>query len=348
MAMKVAVAGATGYAGGEVLRLLQDHPDLDAGALCAGTSRGELGAYHPHLRSLADRQVQPTDPHVLADSDVAVLGLPHGASAQVTAEIEAINPDCLIVDLGADHRLESARDWEAFYGTPASEPWSYGMPELLRACGPGQREILSGASRIAAPGCNASAVTFASQPAIAAGISEGRGIVAGLAVGYSGAGKAMKPHLMASEAFASALPYGVGGTHRHIPEIVQNLRAAGGGIATLSFTPVLVPMARGILATVSLPAKPGTTAEDVTAAYRDAYAGEPFVRWSDAVPATSAVTGANTALVHATLDRDGERITAICAIDNLVKGTAGAAIQSLNLALGLPEVTGLNVNGVAP
>ena len=348
MAIKVSVAGATGYAGGEVLRLLQGHGELTVGALCAGTSRGVLGQYHPHLRSLADREVQPTEPAILADSDVAILGLPHGASAEVTAAIEAINPECLIVDLGADHRLESARDWEDFYGTAASDPWSYGMPELIRAQGPSQRDILGKSTRIAAPGCNASAVTFAAQPAVAAGIAEAQGIVAVLAVGYSGAGKAMKPHLMASEAFSSALPYGVGGTHRHIPEIAQNLRAAGGTITTLSFTPVLVPMARGILATVSLPAKPGITAGDVEAAYRDAYAGEEFVLWSDSVPATASVTGANTALVHATADRNGERITAICAIDNLVKGTAGAALQSLNLALGLPEGLGLNVNGVAP
>lgn len=348
MAIKVSVAGATGYAGGEVLRLLLDHPEFEVDALCAGTSRGALGIYHPHLRRLSDREVQPTDPAVLANSDVAILGLPHGTSAEVTAAIEAMNPDCVIVDLGADHRLESAADWEAFYGSEASEAWTYGMPELIRAEGLSQRELLSQTKRIAAPGCNASAVTFAAQPALAAGIAESTGIVAALAVGYSGAGKAMKPYLMASEAFGSALPYGVGGTHRHIPEIAQNLRVAGGSVSTLSFTPVLVPMSRGILATVSIPMVSGVTADDVTAAYADAYAHESFVLNVPQVPATASVTGANTALVYATLDRNAERLTAICAIDNLVKGTAGAALQSLNLALGLPENLGLNVNGVAP
>ncbi len=346
--IKVSVAGATGYAGGEVLRLLLGHPELEVGALCAGSSRGSLGQYHPHLRGLADREVQETDPAVLADSDVAVIGLPHGTSAEVTAAIEAINPDCIIVDLGADHRLESVEDWEAFYGSAASEPWAYGMPELMRAQGPTQREVLAHSRHIAAPGCNASAVTFAAQPAIAAGIVQSEGIVAVLAVGYSGAGKTMKPHLVASEAFGSALPYGVGGAHRHIPEIAQNLRTAGGAVSTLSFTPILVPMSRGILATVSLPVVPGTTATDVAAAYEDAYANNKFVLNVDQVPATASVTGANTALVHATLDRNGQRITAICAIDNLMKGTAGAAIQSLNIALDLPEELGLNVNGVAP
>lgn len=346
--MKVSVAGATGYAGGEVLRLLINHPEFEIGSLCAGSSRGVLGQYHPHLRALANREVEATDPVALADSDVAVLGLPHGTSAEITSAIEAINPECVIVDLGADHRLESSRDWEAFYGSPASQPWAYGMPELIRTEGPTQREILAQSTHIAAPGCNASAVTLAAQPAVAADLVQPEGIVAVLAVGYSGAGKALKPHLMASEAFGSALPYSAGGTHRHIPEITQNLRAAGGKVTTLSFTPVLVPMARGILATVSLPVIQGTTADEVALAYEDAYASEEFVIDVDQVPSTASVTGANTALVHAVLDRDQQRITAICAIDNLMKGTAGAAIQSLNIALGFPEGLALNVNGVAP
>lgn len=346
--IKVSVAGATGYAGGEILRLIVDHPELEAAALCAGTSRGPLGQYQPHLRTLANHEVQATDPTVLADSDVAILGLPHGTSSKVTEAIEAINPECLVIDLGADHRLESPSDWEAFYGGPASDAWAYGMPELIRSSGPTQRQLLAKASQIAAPGCNASAVTFAAQPAIAAGIAASEGIVATLAVGYSGAGKAAKPHLMASEALGNAAPYGIAGRHRHIPEIAQNLRAAGGAVTTLSFTPILVPMSRGILASVSLPARPGTTAADVTEAYRSAYEGESFVIATSQIPQTAWTTGANTALVHAELDRDHQRITAICALDNLVKGTAGAAIQSLNIALGLPETLGLTTNGVAP
>lgn len=351
MSWTVAVAGATGYAGGEVLRLLAAHPELEPIALCAGSSRGTLGEHQPHLAAYADMELSPTDPAILASADVAVLGLPHGASAEVTAAIVDINPEAIIIDLGADHRLENGDDWRAFYGSEPAQPWAYGMPELIRAAGPSQRDILAQATRIAAPGCNASAVTFAAQPAIACGLTPTdatTGIVAALAVGYSGAGKAMKPHLMASEAFGSAAPYAVGGTHRHIPEIAQNLRAAGGATRTLSFTPVLVPMSRGILATVSIPAAPGITEADVRQAYAEAYAAEPFVRTVATPPVSATVTGANSALVWAGLDRDGERITAICAIDNLVKGTAGAALQSLNLALGLPEVTGLTTNGVAP
>lgn len=349
MQMKtVAVAGATGYAGGEILRLLLDHPELEIGALCAGSSRGPLEHYHPHLRELREQQVQETDPALLAEADIVVLGLPHGTSGEVASAVERINPECVIVDLGADHRLESATDWVTFYGSPANDPWVYGMPELVRAMGPSQRHRLARARRIAAPGCNASAVTFAAQPAVAAGLSDGTGIVSTLAVGYSGAGKAMKPHLMASEAFGNAVPYSVGGSHRHIPEIAQNLRAAGSHTRTLSLTPVLVPMSRGILATVSLPVLPGVTAKAVKEAYTGAYAGEDFVTFTDQVPQTASVTGSNCALIHAALDRDGQRITAICALDNLVKGTAGAAIQSLNLALGLPENLGLEMNGVAP
>lgn len=343
----VSVAGASGYAGGEALRLILAHPDLEIGALAAHSSRGPIGDYQPHLLPIADRELVELDPARLADSDVVILGLPHGASGEITAQILDINPDVRMVDLGADHRLENADDWESFYGSGWSEPWAYAMPELMRT-GMSQRDILASSTLIASPGCNASAVTFAAQPAISSGIASGTGIVASLAVGYSGAGKAMKSHLMASEAIGSLMPYAVGGTHRHIPEIVQNLRHAGGTLNSLSFTPVLAPVVRGIIATVSIRVHPGTNSSDVTEAYRSSYEGEPFVRWSETPPTTGVVTGSNAALVHAVLDRDGERLTAICTIDNLVKGTAGAAIQSLNLSLGLPETVGLTSNGVAP
>lgn len=344
---KVSVAGASGYAGGEALRLLLSHPELEIGALAAHSSRGPIGQHQPHLVPIGDRELVPLDAEILADSDVVILGLPHGASGALTAKIHDINPAVRMVDLGADHRLENEADWNAYYGEGWSEPWAYAMPELMRT-GTTQREILADSSLIAAPGCNASAVTFAAQPAVQSGIATGEDIVSVLAVGYSGAGKAMKQHLMASEALGNLLPYAVGGTHRHIPEIVQNLRHAGGTLSGLSFTPVLAPLVRGIIATVSIPVKAGTTAADVTDAYRSAYEPEPFVRWSDTAPNTAVVSGANTALVNAVLDRDGERLTAICTLDNLVKGTAGAAIQSLNLSLGLPEEMGLSTIGVAP
>ncbi|MDQ2624899.1 MAG: N-acetyl-gamma-glutamyl-phosphate reductase, partial [Actinomycetota bacterium] len=264
-----------------------------------------------------------------------------------------LGPETLVVDLAADHRLTHAAAWEAFYGSPHAGAWPYGMPELLHAGeqrATAQRSALAGAKRIAVPGCNVTAVTLALQPGITHGVVDPDDVVATLAVGYSGAGKSLKPHLLASEGLGSAQPYGVGGTHRHIPEIEQNFAVAGAARTRLSFTPVLVPMSRGILATVSAPLVEGATAATVREAWRAAYDGEVFVHllpegeW----PTTAATTGANTALVQVGVDERAGRVVAICALDNLVKGTAGAAVQSLNLTLGLPESLGLPLEGVAP
>ena len=357
--IRVAVAGASGYAGGEVLRLLAAHPFVEIGTLTAHASAGSsLGEVQPHLRGLAHRILEPTTPDTLAGHDVVVLGLPHGASGQVAAQLP---DDVLVIDLGADHRLESAADWEQFYGSTHAGTWPYGMPELIHAEAPGaattdlataarQRDKLPGARRIAVPGCNVTAVTLGLQPGVSAGVVEPTDIVAVLANGYSGAGKALKPHLLASEALGSAQPYAVGGTHRHIPEIQQNLRAAGAPEVTISFTPTLVPMARGILATATAPLAKGADPEQVRAAWETAYADEPFVhllpegQW----PSTAMTLGANTALVQVAVDAAARRVVTVTAIDNLVKGTAGAAVQSMNLALGLRETAGLITEGVAP
>ncbi|MFD7025151.1 N-acetyl-gamma-glutamyl-phosphate reductase [Promicromonospora sukumoe] len=359
--IRVAVAGASGYAGGEALRLLAAHPFVEIGTLTAHSSAGSsLGEVQPHLRGLAHRILEPTTPDTLGGHDVVLLGLPHGASGQVAAQLP---DDVLVIDLGADHRLESASDWEQFYGSTHAGTWPYGMPELIHAQAPGadqaatdlataprQRDKLPGARRIAVPGCNVTAVTLGLQPGVAAGVVEATDIVAVLANGYSGAGKALKPHLLASEALGSAQPYGVGGTHRHIPEIQQNLRAAGAPEVTISFTPTLVPMARGILATATAPLAKGADPEQVRAAWEAAYADEPFVhllpegQW----PSTAMTLGANTALVQVAVDAAARRVVTVTAIDNLVKGTAGAAVQSMNLALGLRETAGLITEGVAP
>jgi N-acetyl-gamma-glutamyl-phosphate reductase len=222
------------------------------------------------------------------------------------------------------------------------------VPELP-AEGGKLRDRLVGARKIAAPGCNASSVSLAIAPGIAAGLIE-EDIVAVLAVGPSGAGKSLKVQYLASELLGSAAPYGVGGTHRHIPEIIQNLKLAGAKNPSVSFTPVLVPMARGILATVTAPLKPGVTAAQLREAWQSAYEGEAFVQLlpEGTWPRTADVVGANTALIGVTVDEAANRVVAIIAVDNLVKGTAGAAIQSANIALGLPEGTALTTNGVAP
>jgi len=346
----VAVAGASGYAGGEMLRLLLGHPDARIGALTAhGNADSRLGEHHPHLRSLTDRVLAPTDVDNLEGHDVVVLALPHGASGAVAAELEARGDTAVVVDLGADHRLVDPEAWQAYYGSEHAGTWPYGLPELIVGTGR-QREALKVATRIAVPGCNVTAVTLGIEPGVAAGLLDTTGLVAVLAVGYSGAGKSLKPHLLASEALGAAQPYGMAGTHRHIPEIVQNLTSAGAGAVRLSFSPVLVPMSRGILATVTAPVAEGVTEEALRAAWEAAYADEPFVELLPAGqwPTTASVLGANTALVQVALDAKAGRAVAVCAIDNLVKGTAGGALQSLNLALGLPETLGLPTGGVAP
>jgi N-acetyl-gamma-glutamyl-phosphate reductase len=347
MTIRVAVAGASGYAGGEMLRLLVAHPGVEIGAVTANASAGDrLGVHVPHLRTLADRVIEETTPQTLAGHDVVVLALPHGASGAIAAKL---GQDVLVIDCGADHRLADAAAWEQFYGSEHAGTWPYGMPELLVA-GTKQREALAGVRRIAVPGCNVTAVTLGIQPGVAAGLVDPTDLVAVLAVGYSGAGKALKPHLLASEGLGSAAPYAVGGVHRHIPEIEQNLRGAGADEVRISFTPVLVPMSRGILATTTAPLAPGAQAADVRAAWAKAYAGEQFVellpegRW----PTTAMTVGANTALIQVAVDARAGKIVTVCALDNLVKGTAGAAVQSMNLALGVPEGTGLTVTGVAP
>jgi N-acetyl-gamma-glutamyl-phosphate reductase len=342
MALRVAVAGASGYAGGEVLRLLLDHPEVEIGALTGGSNAGKrMGEVQPHLLPLADRVLEPTTPEVLAGHDVVFLGLPHGQSAAVA---EALGEDVLIVDCGADFRLKDPADWERFYHSPHAGTWPYGLPEL-----PGHRAALMGTKRIAVPGCYPTAVTLALFPAYAARLVEPEAVVVA-ASGTSGAGRAVKSHLLGSEVMGSVSPYGVGGVHRHTPEMSQNLGPVAGEPVTVSFTPTLVPMSRGILATCSAKAKPGVTAGDLRAAYRSAYDDEPFVHLLPELqwPQTKSVYGSNSALVQVILDEHAGRIIAISAIDNLVKGTAGGAVQSMNIALGLPEELGLPVNGVAP
>ncbi|MGN6324891.1 N-acetyl-gamma-glutamyl-phosphate reductase [Pseudolysinimonas sp.] len=349
MPLSVAVAGASGYAGGELLRLLAAHPELEVTTVTAHSNAGQLlGDVQPHLRSLAHLRLAETTPENLAGADIVLIALPHGQSGAVTAELP---DDVIVVDCGADHRLADEAAWERFYGGDFFGAWEYGLPELLVDGGAGkQRQNLAGSTRIAAPGCNASAVTLALAPALAAGVGLAQDLVTVLAVGTSGAGKSLKTSLLASEIAGSASAYQVGGVHRHIPEIQQNLTAAGAVDPTLSFTPVLVPMSRGILATATAPLAPGASAADVRAAYGDAYGDEPFVQLlpEGVFPRSGDTTGANTALIGVAVDEAANRIVALCAIDNLVKGTAGAAIQSLNIALGFEETLALPVNGVAP
>lgn len=341
----VAVAGASGYAGGEILRLLLGHPAyadsrLTIGALTGATSAGSTVAeHHPHLLPLASRVLESTETRVLSGHDVVFLALPHGHSAALAEQLDA---DTLIVDCGADFRLTAANVWEKYYDSPHAGTWPYGLPEL-----PGNRDRLRGARRIAVPGCYPTAALLALLPAVAENLIEP--VVTVVAVsGTSGAGRTAKPELLGSEVIGSARAYNIGGVHRHTPEIAQGLQALTDRAVHVSFTPVLIPMSRGILATCT--ARTATPLSRLREAYEKAYASEPFVHLmpEGQLPRTGAVVGSNAAQVAIAVDDDAGMFVAVCAIDNLVKGTGGAAVQSMNLALGWPEGEGLSVVGVAP
>ena len=343
--LNVAVAGATGYAGGEILRLLLGHPAyvdgrLTIGAVTAAASAGStLGEHHPHLIPLAQRMVEPTDRGVLENHDVVFLALPHGHSAALAQQLA---PETLIIDCGADFRLADADTWERFYGSPHAGSWPYGLPEL-----PGGRARLRGARRIAVPGCYPTAALLALFPAVAEDLIEPAVTVVAVS-GTSGAGRAAKTDLLGSEVIGSARAYNIAGAHRHTPEIAQGLGALTDRDVTGSFTPVLIPTSRGILATCT--ARTRSPLSQLRAAYEKAYDTEPFVYLmpDGQLPRTGAVIGSNAAHIAVAVDEAAETFVAIIAIDNLVKGTGGAAVQSMNLALGWPETEGLSVVGVAP
>ncbi|MGH3916032.1 MAG: N-acetyl-gamma-glutamyl-phosphate reductase [Pseudonocardiaceae bacterium] len=342
MALKVAVAGASGYAGGELLRLLLGHPEIEIGELTAGDNAGSrVGEHHPHLVPLTDRVLSDTTAARLAGHDAVFLALPHGYSAQLAAMLPR---NTVVIDCGADHRLVDPAAWRRWYGSDHAGAWPYGLPEL-----PGAREKLCGARRVAVPGCYPTVVSLALAPALASGIVAAEVVVTAVS-GTSGAGRALKPHLLGSEVMGSASVYGVAGAHRHSPEISQNLAGVAGEPISLSFTPVLAPMPRGILAICTAPLLSGTDQELVRRTYQAAYATEPFVhllpegRW----PTTGAVQGSNSVQLQVAVDPDAGRFVAVGVVDNLTKGTAGAAVQCLNLAVGLPETTGLPPWGIAP
>ncbi|HEY3737468.1 MAG TPA: N-acetyl-gamma-glutamyl-phosphate reductase [Jatrophihabitans sp.] len=340
MSYRVAVAGASGYAGGELLRLLLTHPEVEIGALTAGSNAGErLGALQPHLLPLADSVLQPTTADVLAGHDVVFLALPHGQSAELASQLS----DAVIIDCGADFRLSDAEEWRKFYGGTHAGSWPYGLPELGD-----NRATLTGATRIAVPGCYPTVSSLALAPAVAAGVVDPGDIVIVAVSGTSGAGKSLKPNLLGSEVMGGVSAYGVGGVHRHTPEITQNLTALTGSQVRVSFTPLLVPMPRGILATCT--ASTTVSEDEAREVYATAWEDEPFIHLLPAGqwPQTKDVLGSNAVTMQLAVDEVAGRLVVVAAIDNLTKGTAGAAVQCMNLALGLPETTGLNAIGVAP
>ena len=340
--IRVSIAGASGYAGGELLRLLASHPQMSVGALAAGGRAGEpLGAVHPNLGEFAGRMLVETSAEVLAEADLVFLALPHGESAALAAELPA---SVRIVDLGADFRLVDSSAWSAYYGGTHAGTWTYGLPEL-----PGARDAIRSATRVANPGCYPTSVALAMAPVLAAGLAE-PDVVVVAASGTSGAGRKPSDSLLATQVMGSMSAYKVGGSHQHTPEMEQTLSLAAGSAVTVSFTPLLAPMPRGILATVSAPVRGSVSSDDVRSALLDAYADEPFVhvlpegQW----PQTSSVGGSNSVHVQCSVDEHAGRVVVVSAIDNLGKGAAGQALQNANLMLGLDEGLGLSVNGVAP
>lgn len=351
MNLRVAIAGASGYAGGEVARLLAGHPEVAEVTFMAHSSAGQrVGEVHPHLATFADQIFQETTPDALADHDVVVLALPHGKSGALGEAVLAQKAPRLLIDVGADRRLVNKAAWEAFYGGVHYSPFVYAMPELLHANGTRQREKIVSATTLVAPGCNATAVTLAVAPLLLAKAVAATDISAVLAVGPSGAGKSPRPDLHGAQLMGSAHPYAVGGSHRHIPEIQQNLKLSSHLDPTLSLTPVMVPMSRGILATVSATRPAEIDAAGAHRVLQEAYANEPFVRVLPlgSFPTTGDVLGSNSVSIGVAVDEAVNRVIVVSALDNLVKGTAGAAVQSMNLALGFPETLGLSANGVAP
>lgn len=339
MGIRVAVAGASGYAGGELLRLLAGHPEVELGPLTASDASvgTPIASLHPHLVSLAKEKLEATTADRLAEADVVLLALPHGTSAAISDAL----PDAVrVIDLGADRRLTDAAAWAKYYpGHSHAAPWVYGLPEL-----PGTKAAIADATRVAGPGCHATAVILSLAPLLAAGLIEGADIVSVSASGTSGAGTSPSRRLLGSEVMGDLTAYKVG-KHQHTPEIAQAL-----GVRTLSFTPVLAPMPRGILATSTARLRPGVDEAALRAALEDAYADEPFVHVlaDGSWPHTAATLGSNSAHLQVTADPEAGRAVVCAAIDNLGKGAAGQAVQVLNLMLGLPETTGIAVNGVAP
>ena len=358
MGTRVAVAGASGYAGGELLRLLAGHPDLEITAVSAGSSAGKpITSIHPNLighPAFDGENFVATDAATLGEAELIFMALPHGESAKLADAL----PHARIIDLSADFRLGDEQAWHQFYGADVAHAgrWAYGLPELPSLPGrPSAKENISQAQTVAAPGCYATTSILALAPLLAAGLAEPDDIVIVAASGTSGAGRSLRADLLASEVMGSMSAYKVGGTHRHTPEIEQALTEVCDATVTLSFTPTLAPMPRGILATctakltgaATASADPGQALRDALA---EAYKDSPFVHLLPAGqwPATAAVYGSNGAHVQAAADLHAGRAVVISTTDNLGKGAAGQAVQLANLMLGLPETAGLTTHGVTP
>ena len=337
--MKTAVVGASGYAGGELLRLLAGHPNFEPAIITANSKVGQrISTLHPQLRTYGERIFSATDTRELASCELIFLALPHGESAKI---IEEIPTGIFIVDLGADFRLESAAAWEKYYGGAHAGSWTYGLPELA-----GAREKIKHSQRVANPGCYATAIALATAPLLP--FIDASDIVVVAASGSTGAGRAAKEQLLGSEIMGSLTSYKFGGVHQHTPEIEQALESLGSSEVKISFTPILAPMPRGILATVTARLQGEYSESQLRAHFEKAYGQEEFVSLLPLgeLPKTSALLGSNHVAMQMAIDEHTQRIIISVAIDNFGKGAAGQALQNANLMLGLPENSGLTNEGI--
>ncbi|MEY2709175.1 MAG: hypothetical protein RL031_48 [Actinomycetota bacterium] len=337
--MKIGVIGASGYAGGELLRLLAGHPEFEVCCVTAHSNAGEpITAVHPQLNSYVGQKFSSFNASDFDCCELIFLALPHGESAAVIA---SLNPKAKIVDLGADYRLEDSAKWAQYYGGTHAGTWTYGAPELS-----GARAKIAKSSRVANPGCYATAIALGTAPA--AKIADISDVVVVAASGTTGAGRSAKINLIASEVMGSLTSYKFGGVHQHTPEIEEALTRATGIAAKISFTPILAPMPRGILATITMKVNEVITTQQAYEIYSAAYKDEEFVRVLPLgqMPQTSAVLGSNYVAMQVAVDQHTNRLVVSVAIDNLVKGAAGQAIQNANIICGFPENLGLTGMGL--
>jgi N-acetyl-gamma-glutamyl-phosphate reductase len=337
--MKTAIVGASGYAGTELLRLLLEHPKFEVSVITAHSNAGELiSSVAPQLSKLGDRRFEKFDLAKVSACEIVFLALPHGESAALIAQLD---PALKIVDLGADFRLTSADQWVKYYGGVHAGTWTYGLPEL-----PGKRDQIKQATRVANPGCYATSISLAIAPAL--GLVDSSDIVVVAASGTTGAGRSAKVNLIGSEVMGSLSSYKFGGVHQHTPEIEEALTQVAGSEVKISFTPILAPMPRGILSTVTAKLTTSATTESMHELYTKVYANDEFVTVlpSGQMPKTNSVIGSNHVHLQVAVDPHTNRLVVSSAIDNLGKGAAGQAIQNANLICGFAENAGLEVLGL--
>ena len=337
--MKTAIVGASGYAGTELLRLLLEHPQFEPTVITAHSNAGELiSSVAPQLAQLGDRRFEAFDLAKVNACELVFLALPHGESAALIAQLD---PSLKIVDLGADFRLSNAEKWVQYYGGTHAGTWTYGLPEL-----PGKRAVIAKSNRVANPGCYATSISLAIAPAL--GLVDSRDIVVVAASGTTGAGRSAKVNLIGSEVMGSLSSYKFGGVHQHTPEVEEALTHIACSDVKISFTPILAPMPRGILSTVTAKLTGSATTETIHALYTKAYAQDEFVTVLPIgqMPKTNSVIGSNHVHLQVAVDSHANRLVVSAAIDNLGKGAAGQAIQNANLICGLAENTGLETLGL--